>query len=142
MVYVKKEVIFVKEGFLSIIQKLWLRKRSIPIMFLLSIAVFLSVASILDGWSWLTVPTWAYVLVAVSLCCGDIVYSFVCFACDHLPKAPKNSLAVLFCIDAESEQLYEMAKFKLVDEFDNHVVADGSDIRAVCVDKKKIKNTN
>lgn len=127
-----------KEGFLNILQKLWLRKRSIPIMFLLAIGLFLSIATMFDSWTWIDVPTWVYILTAGALLGGAIAYSLACIFYDHLPRAPKGSLAVLFCIDAESEQLYEMAKFKLVDKFKLHVKADKSDIRAVCIAKKTI----
>lgn len=130
------------EFLLSKIGKLWLRKRSIPIAFLLLGIVFFLLATMFDGWDWVDVPTWIYVAVAIALACAGITYSVFCVLYDHLPKAAKGSLAVLFCIDAESEQLYQMARFKLVDQFNKQVSTGGAAIQALCVSMTQIAKYN
>lgn len=130
------------EFLLKIIEKLWLRKRSIPIAFILLGAVFSLLATMFDGWDWVAVPTWIYLAVAIALVCVGVVYGVFCVLYDHLPKAAKGSLAVLFCVEAESEQLYQMAKFKLVDEFNKQVSAGGAAIQALCVSMTQISKYN
>lgn len=127
-----------KEFLLNTIEKLWLRKKSIPIAFAFLIVAFLALATTFDGWTWVDVPTWLYNVVAVLLLITGAIYSALCLHFDHLPKAPEKRLAVLFCIDAESKQLYEMAKFKLVDKFNMQVVAGNTDIQALCVSRAQI----
>lgn len=128
-----------KEFLLNCIEKLWLKKKSIPVVFVLVVVLFFVLASSIDGWSWIDAPTWVYIALAIGLLGASVVYSIVCICCDHLPKAPKESLAVLFCVDAESDQLYEMAKFKLVDQFNQFATANGKPaILALCVSKMQI----
>ena len=111
-------------------------------MFALLAIAFLSLASIFDGWTWVDVELWMYIVAAVTLVCFGIAYDVLCIVVDHLPRAPKGVLAVLFCIDAESEQLYQMAKFKLVDEFNLHATNEGVTIQALCVSKAQIAKYN
>lgn len=128
-----------KEFLLRIIEKLWLRKKSIPVAFILLTGVFFAVAKAFNEWNWVDVSMGAYIAVAICLFCVGVVYSICCLACDHLPKAPKETLGVLFCIDAESSLLYDTAKFKLVENFNE--VNPGGKVRVVakCISKKQAK---
>lgn len=131
-----------KEFLLNLVEKLWLKKNSIPFAFLFLMVGYIALATALDGWTWCEVPTWVFIVAAVVLFSVGIVYTIACVSCDHLPKAPKETLAVLFCIDAESEQLFETAKFKLVDKFNMQIVAGGTAIQALCVSKLQIAKYN
>lgn len=131
-----------REGFLNILQKWWLKKKSIPVMFFLLIAIFVALASMFDEWTWVEVPGWMYTLLWVVLLCAGVVYSLLCVLYDHLPRAPRGTLAVLFCIDAESEELFKMAKFKLVDQFNMQINNGGDTMQALCVEKKRIEKYN
>lgn len=127
------------EFLLKITEKLWLRKRSIPIVIILLGAVFLLLATMFDQWTWIDVPTWFYNLVAAVLFGTGVAYSVLCFACDHLPRAPKGTLGVLFCVNAESASLYETAKFKLVERFNEANPGGRVCVKAECVSKKQVK---
>lgn len=111
-------------------------------MFLLLGIGFLTLATMFDGWTWVEVEQWVYVFLAAVLFCLWVGYTIACIFRDHLPRAPKGVLAVLFCIDAESEQLYQMAKFKLVDEFNLYATNEGVTIQALCVSKTQIAKYN
>lgn len=127
-----------REGLLSILQKLWLKKKSIPIMFFLLAAVFFTLSTMYDAWEWIEVPMWGYNLTAVVLFVVWVTYVVLCFFHDQLRRAPRGTVAVLFCIDAESEQLYKMAKFKLVDQFNLQVKQGRESLYALCVSKAQV----
>lgn len=128
-----------KGNLLNIVIEGLFKKKSIPFMIVLLGAMYLGLITMFDSWENIKVGSFWYWFTGALLCIVGVVYTIACFWIDHLPRAPKNSLAVLFCIDAESKQLYEMAKFKLVDAFNMHVVEDGSNISAVCVAKQQIR---
>lgn len=127
-----------REGLLNVLQKWWLKKKSIPIMFSFLAAVFFALATMYDAWEWIEVPMWAYNLTVAVLSAVWVLYMVICLLHDHLPRAPKGSIAVLFCIDAESEQLYKMAKFKLVDQFNMQVKQGREALFALCVSKEQV----
>ena len=60
---------------------------------------------------------------------------------NRIPRAPKGKTAVLFVVDAESEQLYKDVRKKLISEF-SEFVNNESNIQFEAIKKKKeqIKN--
>ena len=83
-----------REGLLSILQKLWLKKKSIPIMFILLAAVFFTLSTMYDAWEWIEVPMWGYNLTAVVLFVVWVTYVVLCFFHDQLGRAPRGTVAV------------------------------------------------
>lgn len=73
-----------------------------------------------------------------------IVYFIACLAFNRLPKAKKNSLTVLFVIDAESKQLFEAAKFKLINNFCGLISSSPSTekIHTLCLSRERVSKIN
>ncbi len=127
-----------KEFLLNLIEKTWLKKKSIPFALIFLAAVFLVLASMYDDWEWIVVPTWLYNTTAIILLCAWMAYSVACIVLDHLPKVPKGTLGVLFCIDAESVSLYEAARFKLAESFNEANPGGKVRVMAKCVSKMQV----
>ena len=77
---------------------------------------------------------WA--IVAIGVWC---LYIGVCLFKYRLPRAKKNCVAVLFCIEAESEKLFATASSKLVSNF-QAALEHNAKIRfnALCVPKERV----
>jgi len=129
--------------FVDFLKERWLKPKSIPFMFIVLVCAYFGAASAYNSWTWVTVPVWIYIVTAVLLLIAGIIYSCLCIAQIQLPKAPKGSLAVLFCIDAESPQLYNTAEFKLVNQFNKYVIDDGpASIQVRCVPAHQVSKYN
>lgn len=133
---------FVQESLVNFLEKWWLKRRSVPIMCILLIVLFLALTTTFDGWDWIDVPTWVYTLSGALFFGVGVAYLIMCLYHDHLPRGPKGELSVLFCIDAESKHLYEMAKFKLVDQFNMQVDNGKRVVHALPVSKAQIAKYN
>lgn len=129
--------------FVEFLRERWLKPKSIPFMFVILVCAYFGAASAYNSWTWVTVPVWFYIATAVLLFVIGVIYSYLCVTHSQLPKSPKGSLAVLFCIDAESPQLYETAKFKLVNQFNKYVIDEGpASIQARCVPIHQVSKYN
>lgn len=72
-----------------------------------------------------------------------LIYLILCYYHTRLPRAPENTLAVLFVIDTANTQLYEDAKYRLVNSFEEFISKSNSPtFRAICVPKDSLKKYN
>lgn len=129
-------------NYIDTLREWWLKKKSIPVMVAFLIAAYVGLASAYNSWQWVIVPIWVYIVTGAVLAASGVAYVVACILYGALPKAPKDALAVLFCIDAETEQLYETARFKLVDNFNRYVLEEGASIQALCVSKLQVPKFN
>jgi len=99
--------------------------------------------STISGWDNVTLSNTTYYVVAIVFTFIWLVYSSICVLSYRLKRAPHNCLAVLFCIDAESEKLFAAAKSKLVNNF-NASLAQNSSINfmALCESKERLSKYN
>lgn len=95
----------------------WLKPKSALIALPLLCYLFFQLISLLDRLSCVTLTRQSCYLIATPFVAAWIIYFVVCLISNSLPKAKRDSLAVLFVIDAESKQLFEAAKFKLINDF-------------------------
>ena len=106
-----------KEFLLNLLEKTWLKPKSIFIAFFLLSATYVVLISAVSEWDGVTLTTTVYYILAIVLVLIWLVYSTACLYSYRLKRAPKGYLAVLFCIDAESPKLFAAAKNKLVSNF-------------------------
>lgn len=121
---------------LKITERYWLKYKSI--LFLVIVAALTCATSFprTEGESYLQVN----ILVAISLI-TIVLYSACCFMANRIPRAPKGKTAVLFVVDAESEQLYKDVRKKLISEFSEFVNNESNiQFEALYVKKEQIKN--
>lgn len=121
------------------LEKAWLKPKSIPIALALTIfAYFLFVSALgaLDGVTLTKNDYHIWAMVAFGVLC---LYIGICLCKYRLPRAKKNCVAVLFCIEAESEKLFASASRKLVSDF-QAALAHNAEIRfkALCVSKERV----
>ena len=128
-----------KGDLLNIIVGSLFKRRSIPFMVVLLGAIYLCVITMFDGWKTIVVGSFWYWFIGVLLCAAGLGYTVACFVIDRLPRAPKGTLGVLFCIDAESASLYEAAEFKLAESFNDANPGGAVRVIARCISKKQIK---
>ncbi len=115
------------------------KRKSIPFMFILLGAIYLYIVNMFESWQNTDITEFWYYFIAAFLFILGLVYTIICFVLDHLPRAAKGTKSVLFCIDAASEQLYEAAKFQLVENFNEANIGDNkAKIKAICVSKKQV----
>lgn len=128
-----------KDLFLNSLQKNWKKPRSIPVALLLLVMAYVALVSAVGGWDGVTLTTKIYIIIAAVFLLAWLVYCIVCLAAYCLPRAPKGYLAVLFCIDAESDKLFAAARKKLVENF-RASLAHNADIqlKELCVSKDRL----
>lgn len=82
--------------------------------------------------------------IATSILCVIIliVYISILVYINMLPKAKKGQLGVLFIIHTENNNIFEEAKFNLVDNFKNIVNKYDTNFTAKCLNASNIKNYN
>lgn len=70
-----------------------------------------------------------------------ILYVIACMKHNSLPKAKRNSVAVLFVVDAEKDSFYRDVKDKLISSFAENINSNrDAKIEALCVKKEQLKN--
>lgn len=121
------------------LEKAWLKPKSIPIaLALIVFAYFLFVSALgaLDGVTLTKDDYHIWAIVAFGVWC---LYIGACLFKYRLPRAKKNCVAVLFCIEAESEKLFTTARRKLVSDF-QAALEHNAKIRfkALCVSKERV----
>lgn len=131
------------EKLLEWLEKVWLRRRSIPLVAIITVVAYIVLISFIADWEWLEIGIMECAWIAVAFIGFWGCYTVVCIAKDRLPKAPGKKLAVLFVIDAESKLLFEAAKFKLVDNFARLTSGDdGTGFDALCIPRNSIAKYN
>lgn len=126
---------------LEIITANWLKVRSIPFSIILAVAAFFTLLFTTSGVDCISSDNRFLILIGVGIAFCELVYIGACCWRNRLPRASKGAVAVLFCIDAETEELYENAKFKLVDNF-NSSLDSGAKMKALCVPRKRVEKYN
>ena len=120
----------------EIIEKYWLKPISSIFLAIVMGAVYAWAVSTLNEWEVVALDKKKLLCLAILFFVVWCAYTVVCFAKNRLPSAPKGTRAVLFCIDAESEKLYETARHKLVNNFTSSITStDGISFKAFCVSK-------
>ena len=132
-----------KEFLLNLLNKFWLKPKGIPAAFVLAAICCIGFISTIDGLDGVTLCAKDYYCISIVFGIIWSIYAVNCLYADRLPRAPKDHLAVLFCIDAESDKLYAAAKSKLVSNF-TASLADNSNIRfkALCVSRESVSKYN
>ena len=70
-----------------------------------------------------------------------VLYLLACVKHNALPKAKRNSVAVLFVVDAENDSFYKDVKNKLISSFAENINSNrDAKIEALCVKKEQLKN--
>lgn len=106
-----------KEFLLNLWEKTWLKPKSILISLFALSAFYVALISTIGEWDGVTLNATAYCVVAIPFVLTWLAYSIACICTYRLKRAPKDCLAVLFCIDAESPKLFAAAENKLVSNF-------------------------
>lgn len=118
----------------------WLKYKSCPTVFLLFGVMYFLLMSSINSWKGITLSKEHYLIIASLFFVAFIFYILCCVIHNRLPKAPKNTLAVLFVIDAESKRLFEDVRYKLVDNFNQSIVNEKSSrFVAICIPLERIK---
>ena len=121
------------------LEKVWLNPKSIPLaLALISMVYFTFVATLgsLDG---ITLTKRIYHTIGIVFFIVWCLYSGICLAKHRLPRAPKEYVAVLFCIDTESEKLFTIAKSKLVSNFQDSLEHNAKiRFKALCIPRKRV----
>lgn len=127
------------EKLCDVIEKYWLRPVSTIFVAIVLGAVCAWTVSTLKSWEIVDLDGKWLLWIAVVYFAVWCVYTIACFVKHQLPKAQKGTIAVLFCIDAESEKLYETARSKLVNNF-NSSVGNAGDLqfKALCVSRTRL----
>lgn len=123
---------------IEIVTANWLKVKSIPFSLMLAVVIFFSVLFSLYGVDNISVDNRLILLLGIGVFTCEAIYIAICCWNYRLRRAPDGTFAVLFCIDAETEELYENAKFKLVDNF-NVSLDSSTNMKAICVPKARIK---
>jgi len=121
------------------LEKAWLKPKSIPIAFALIVIAYFALVSILSALDGVTLTDEHYrnsAIIAFFVWC---LYIGICLYKYRLPRAKKNCVAVLFCIDAESEKLFATAKSKLVSNFQSSLEHNAKiQFKALCIPKQRV----
>lgn len=129
------------EKLIEIITTNWLKVKSIPFSLILAVVIYVSLLFSLYGVDDISVDRKLLLLLGAAVIICEIIYILLCCWYNRIRCAPKGTLAVLFCIDAETEDLYENARFKLVENF-NCSLDSSTNMKALCIPKKRISKYN
>lgn len=128
-----------REFFLNLVEKTWLKPKSIPVAFLLLSVTYVALITAVSEWDGVTLTATMYHIVAIAFALAWLAYSTACIFFHRLKRAPKDCLAVLFCIEAESPKLFAAAESKLVSNFTASLGRNSSiKFKALCVSKDRI----
>lgn len=127
---------------LNAIKENWLKRGSGYIVFVAFVSLFFYVTK---GNSYFTLGGieirslyFAFFLLLIFA-----IYTLVLVYKSKLPKAKKGALSVLFVIEAETDDLVNAAKHKLVNNFEDIVAGNNTaNFEATCISKSRIKNIN
>lgn len=125
------------------LEKAWLKPKSIPIAFALIVIAYFALVSILSALDGVTLTDEHYRNLAIIFFFVWCLYIGVCLYKYRLPHAKKNCVAVLFCIEAESEKLFATAKNKLVSNFQSSLEHNAKiRFKALCISKTRVSKYN
>ena len=117
------------------IEKFWLKYKSLPV-----VAAILFIACIFtapEKTSDSNVKFFAVLIVAIFV---FVFYLICCIRENVLPKARRGNLAVLFVVDAESDQLYNDVMKKLVSDFSDCINCGNKyRFQAICVKIEQVR---
>lgn len=131
------------EKLIEIFKDNWLKKRSIAIALIIIGAFYVSLITSVHNWEGINISGIQYFYWAIPFIVILFGYMLLCFCFDHLPRASKGTIAVLFCVDAESEKMYEAARFKLVGDFRASLIGDNKEkFDAYCVRRDQVVKYN
>lgn len=135
------------EKLLEIIEKYWLKPISTLFLAIVLFPAYKWLASSLINLNIITPDKKYLQTLAVLFAAVLLIYFFAClitsYANNRLPRASKGKTAVLFCIDAESQKLFDAAKYKLVNNFENTIRDVGQiHFQALCVPREKLSKYN
>lgn len=123
----------------EIVEKYWLKPASSIFVAIVLSGAYAWTVSTLDNWEIIDVDCKRLFWIAIPFLVVWCAYTILCFVKNRLPSAPKGTIAVLFCIDAESEKLFETARYKLVNNFNSSVKNVGElQFKALCVSKARL----
>lgn len=123
----------------ELVEKYWLKPTSAIFMAIVMGAAYAWSVSTLNSWEIVTLDEkWLFWMGIPFLCVWGI-YTVLCFANNRLQRAQKGTIAVLFCIDAESDKMYKTARYKLVNNFNATVAKVGElPFKALCVSQSRL----
>ena len=123
----------------DVIKTYWLKPVSTLGMFIVLGVAYAGVVSTVNDWEVVAIDGKILCWLAIPFLLAWCVYTVVCFVKNRLPSAPKDTVAVLFCIDAESDKLFETARYKLVNNFTSSITnVGGIRFKALCVSKARL----
>ena len=121
------------------LEKAWLKPKSLPIAFALIVIAYFGLVSVLSALDGVTLTKEDYHMWAIVAFVAWCLYVGVCLFKCRLPRAKKNCVAVLFCIEAESEKLFATARSKLVSNFQSSLEHNAKiRFKALCVPKERV----
>ena len=128
------------EKLFDLLKANWLNPKFSPIGLFLLALIYISTITSISAWDNIDLTSNFYIIFALILLSIWVIYFIICLVVNRLPKAKKNGHTVLFVIDAESQELFDTAKYKLVGYFNSFIVSDDTDnlISALCISRKKI----
>ena len=127
------------EKLCEVIEKYWLKPISSIFVAIVLGAVYAWTVSTLNSWEIVDLDAKWLFWIVVPFFAVWCVYTVACFVKNRLQRAPKDTVAVLFCIDAESEKLFETARYKLVNNFDSSISDVGElKFKALCVSRARL----
>ena len=127
------------EKLCEIIEKYWLKPVSSIFVAIVLCAVYAWTVSNLSSWGIVDLDIKWLLWIAIPFFVAWCAYTAACFIKNRLQRAPKDTVAVLFCIDAESEKLFETARRKLVNNFDSSIsTVDNLKFKALCVSRTRL----
>ena len=138
------------EKLYEIFEKYWLKLASSIVAAIILVAAYIAIVSTLKDWSIITPDKECLLRLAQPFALLWGIYFIACLVNlivfrvkNRLPKAPKGTVAVLFCIDAESAKLYDTASYKLVNNFKSTIKNVGAvQFHALCIPQKRFAKYN
>jgi len=127
------------DGFLNkVIEKIWLKYTSIPV---LAVIVALSCISFAPNkWNEANMKFYIAASLFVIVFIG---YVIICIHANTLPKAKKGNWAVLFVVDAESDQLFSDVRKKLISSFFDCINCNTTrQLQALCIRVERVRKLN
>lgn len=119
-----------------LVEKLWKKWTSVPILFV--IIIFALLPNFPDEWGFDNLGAIKFYILSFVLLVIFLSYIMICAKENKLPKA--KSLSVLFIIDTENETLYNDVKNKLVTNFnDNFWGENDNRFSSVCIKLSDLK---
>lgn len=105
-----------KEFLSKLIEKFWLKYKSLPIVFLFLATVCVPFVPKAEDDSFIQLKLVIMICLSVF-----VIYFCLCVSNNRLPHAKKGTCAVLFVVDAETEVFFNDIKNKLICNFDEYI---------------------